>query len=263
MKNPVIPSFLALVAFAMTCVAQPLAVNCIQRKNADWHDATSWGTNMVPSDNNEMVIINGGTSAFVDQPFEAPIRVQVGNGVSEPPDGTLTINADFRVKSLAVGVHTETSGRVEQNSGNVVVEELNLASVVPEVVIATYDLNGGKVEADTFKAGIAGPAIFNLQGAGEVVTIGNRLTIGSRSTLRFVGGSSGFPMVNASAADITVEAGATLTVEVTGDGMRPGKFTLIQADQPLAAKFKVELVGVAAGKASLLESEPGVVLEVK
>lgn len=39
--------------------------------------------------------------------------------------------------------------------------------------------------------------------------------------------------------------------------------TLVQADQPLAGSFKVDLAGFAAGKVKLLESEPGVVLEIQ
>lgn len=39
--------------------------------------------------------------------------------------------------------------------------------------------------------------------------------------------------------------------------------TLVQADHPLAGSLKANLAGFAAGKAKLLESEPGVVLEIQ
>lgn len=260
-KTTVIVATVAL-SLAMPCVAQNIDYNCIVKKDADWHDPSSWQNDAVPSEGT-LAIINGGLSGFVDKPFEARIVVQVSNGTSEPPDGTLTINADFRVKSLAVAVHTQTSGRVEQNDGVVSVEELNLASLIPEAIDATYDLNGGKLETDTLKAGMAGPGNLNLKKAGEVVTVSQKLVIGGQGALRFTGGKDGFPTLNASAAETTIEPGAALTVEADGPATKPGKFTLIQADQPLAGSFKVELVGFAAGKAKLLESEPGVVLEVK
>lgn len=262
MKNPIITACLVLSGLGMTCVAQEPIINCIQRANADWHDESSWQHDMLPSEG-ELAIINGGHSGFVDQPFEAPIQVQVGNGVSEPPDGALTINADFQVKCLALAIATGTSGRVEQNAGVVSLEELNIASMSADAFEATYDLFGGTIITDVLKLGVAGPATLNLAGSGEVVTVQGRLLAGSQATLRFTGGDSGFPALNATTADITIEPGATLVVEADGAGSQPGKFTLIEAYDPLAASFNVELVGFAAGKASLLQNEPGVVLEVK
>lgn len=262
MKKPIIAGSIAF-SLAMACVAQEPTPNCIQRKNADWNDASSWENGAVPSEGNMMAIINGGHSGIVDKPFEAPICVQVSNGTSEPPDGTLTINADFRVKSLAVAVHTQTSGRVEQSAGVVSLEELNLASMVPEAIEATYDLMGGKIETDTLKAGVSGPGNLNLEGTGEVVTVRTRLVAGSQAALRFTGGKAGFPTLNAGAAEITIEPGATLTVAAAGPETKSGKIRLIQADKPLAGSFKVELTGFGAGKAKLLETEPGIVLEVK
>ncbi|MCX6972454.1 MAG: hypothetical protein NTV93_20215 [Verrucomicrobia bacterium] len=262
-KSPLIAVSVTLGIFAPACLAQETLFDCIIKKNADWNDASSWQNGAIPSEENAMAIINGGHSGIVDQAFEAPISVQVSNGTSEPPDGTLTINADFRVKHLAVAVHTQTSGRVEQSAGVVSVTELSLASLIPEAIDATYDLNGGKLETDTLKAGMAGPGNLNMMGTGEVVTVRQKLVIGSQGALRFTGGNAGFPTVNASAADITIESGAALTVEAGGPGTKPGKFTLIKADKPLAASFKVDLVGFAAGNAKLLENEPGVVLEVK
>jgi hypothetical protein len=255
----------AILAFslAVTCVAQDFVVICIQKQNADWNDANSWGDGMLPSQDNEMAIINGRKSAFLDSPFEAPIHVQVGNGISEAPDGTLYINADFRVKDLAVAVAEGTSGRVEQSAGAVSVEQLSLASISAEALGATYDLIGGKINTETLKMGVSGPATLNLTGSGEVVTVQSRLLAASQSALRFTGAKVGFPTLNAAAADITIEPGATLTVESAGPSSKPGKFILIQADQPLATSFMVDLVGFGEGKAKLLESEPGIVLEVK
>jgi hypothetical protein len=263
MKKPILAASLALCVFATTCVAQSSIITTIQRTNADWHDPSSWKDDVVPSQENELAIINGGHSGIVDQPFEAPISVQVGNGESPPPDGTLTIYADFQVKNLSVATHTATSGKVEQFGGVVSLEDLNLASIGPDAFEAVYDLVGGTLLADTLKAGVSGPATLSIAGSGEVVTVNSLLLAGAQSALRFTGDKVGFPTLNAAAADITIESGATLTVEFAGPDSKPGKFTLIQADQPLATSFKVDLVGFGEGKAKLLESEPGIVLEVK
>jgi hypothetical protein len=251
------------MSLAVTCVAQNFVVTLIQKKKADWNDASSWVDGVMPSQDNEMAIINGGRSAILDSPFEAPIHVQVGNGISEAPDGALTINADFRVKDLAVAVAEGTSGRVEQSAGAVSVEQLSLASISAEALGATYDLIGGKMNTETLKMGVSGPATLNLTGSGEVVTVQSRLLAASQSALHFTGDKVGFPTLNAAAADITIEPGATLTVESAGPGTKPGKFPLVLAGQPLATSFKVNLVGFGEGKAKLLESEPGIVLEVK
>jgi hypothetical protein len=262
MKTTTIAASIAL-SLATTCVAENPVINCVQKKNAGWNDASTWNSGEVPSQENEVAIMNGGSSAVVDNPYEAPIHVQVGNGISKAPDGTLTINADFRVKDLSVAVATGTSGRVEQNAGVVSVEELNLASMGTEALEATYELLGGKISTGSLKLGVSGPGTLNLAGSGEVVTVQNRLLAASQSAIHFTGGKAGFPTVNAAAANITIEPGATLTVEAAGPETKPGKFTLIQGDKPLAASFKVELVGFPAGKAKLLENAPGIVLEVK
>jgi len=261
MKTTTIAASIAF-SLAMTCIAGNPVINCVHKKNADWNDASAWNSGEVPSQENEVAIMNGGSSAVVDNPFEAPIHVQVGNGVSKAPDGTLTINADFQVTSISLASVTGTPCIVEQNAGNVSLKDLSLASMSPDSIEATYDLKGGKLETDTLNVGLMGPGNLNLKGTGEVVTVRRKLAIGSQAALHFTGGKPGFPTVNAG-AEVTIQPGAALTVEAGGPGTKPGKFTLIQADQPLAGSFKVELAGFAAGKAKLLESEPGIVLEVK
>lgn len=262
MQKPIIAVSLVL-SLAMTCAAQNQIVNCIAKKNAAWDEASSWQNGSVPSDENEMAIMNGGLSAIVDSPFEAPIRVQVGNGRSPAPDGTLIINSDFRVKSLGVATADGTSGRVEQNAGIVSLEELSLSALNQESLGATYDLIGGKLESEVLRLGVAGPANLNLEGNGEIFTVHMKLLAGSQSAIRLIGTKAGFPSLNAGTAHITIEPGATLTVEGAGAATKPGKFTLIQANEPLAGKLAVNLTGFVAGKATVLENEPGIVLEVK
>jgi hypothetical protein len=105
-----------------------------------------------------------------------------------------------------------------------------------------------------------GPGALSIKGAGEVVTVSRKSEIGSQSTLRFLGSAAGFPTM--SFGTYTIEPGASLEVE--GDkAVKPGKYTLLLADEPLASRFNANLTGFAAGKAKLLENEPGIVLEVK
>jgi hypothetical protein len=52
-------------------------------------------------------------------------------------------------------------------------------------------------------------------------------------------------------------------VEGAGAATKTGKFTLIEANEPLAGKLDVNLADFVAGKATVLENEPGVVIEVK
>jgi hypothetical protein len=262
MKKPIFAASLVL-SLAMTCVAQNQVVNCIAKKNATWSDASSWQNGSLPSDENELAIINGGFSSIVDSPFEAPIRVQVGNGRTPSPDGTLIINSDFRVKFLGVATADGTSGRVEQSSGIVSLEELSLSALSPEPLGATYDLIGGKLETEMLRFGVTGPANINLEGNGEIFTVHIKFLAGSQSAIRLVGTQAGFPCLNAATAHITIEPGATLTVEGAGAATKPGKFILIEAKEPLAGKLDVNLTGFVAGKATVLENEPGVVIEVK
>ena len=262
MKKPIIAASLVL-SLAMTCGAQNQVVNCIAKKNAAWSEASSWQNESVPSDENEMAIINGGLSAIVDSSFEAPITVQVGNGKSPAPDGTLIINADFRVKSLGVATADGTSGRVEQSSGTVSLEELSLSALSQDALEATYDLIGGKLETEVLRFGVTGPANINLEGNGEIFTVHMKLLAGSQSAIRLIGTKAGFPSLNAATAHIIIEPGATLTVEGAGAATKPGKFTVIEANEPLAGKLNVSLAGFVAGKATVLENEPGVVIEVK
>lgn len=252
-----------VLSLAMTCGAQNQVVNCIAKKNAVWSEASSWQNESVPSDENEMAIINGGLSAVVDSSFEAPITVQVGNGKSPAPDGTLIINADFRVKSLGVATADGTSGRVEQSSGIVSLEELSLSALSQDALEATYDLIGGTVETAVLRMGVTGPANLNLEGNGKVLSAQMKLLLGSQSAIRLVGTRTGFPSLDAATAHITIEPGATLTVEGAETATKLGKFTLIQAEEPLAGKLDINLTGFVAGKATVLENEPGVVIEVK
>lgn len=260
-KNPIIAASLAF-SLLLTCVAESQIINCVRGSNANWNNTESWSTGAVPAQNNENAIINGGASAVVDSPFEAPIQVQVGNGITSAPDGALTINADFRVKDLWVAVAALTSGRVEQNAGVVFLQELCLASNGENPGEATYDVFGGSIDAEVLKLGVMGPATLSLEGNGEVVSIPTKLLAGSQAAIRVVGSKIGFPSLNAR-GEVTIEPGATLTVVAVGPTVQPGKFTIIQASKPLAGSFEVELVGFEAGKARLLENEPGVLLEVK
>jgi hypothetical protein len=262
MKNTIIAASIAWSSLAVTGFAQETTDNWIVKKNANWHDAGSWKNGAVPMEEGRAAVINLGRSSVVDEPFDAPINVWIENGSEASPDPNLTINADFQVTGISLASVTGTPCIVEQNAGNVSLKALSLASMSPDSIDATYDLKGGKLETDTINVGLMGPGNLNLKGAGEVVTVRRKLAIGSRASLRFTGGKAGFPTVNAG-AEVTIEPGAALTVEAGGPGTKPGKFTLIQADQPLAASFKVELAGFAAGNAKLLESEPGIVLEVK
>jgi len=236
-------------------------VASIKTPNAIWNDAQSWTEGSVPSQTGEEAVINGGLSATVDSPFAAPIHVKVSNGTTSNPDGTLNIQASFEVTNLYVAVATQSSGRVEQTTGAVSVQELNLASMAPDPLEATYDILGGTLSAESLTIGTMGPGTLNLEGNGEMVSIHSKLLAGPRSAIRFVGREDGFPSLSAP-GETVVESGATLTVVAPGSGTRPGKFTLIQAREPLAGRFAVEISGFDPGKARLLENEPGVVLEV-
>lgn len=260
--STLLPAICLAFGLGLTSVAHSQMVNCIKVANADWNDAQSWTEGSVPSQQGEDAIINGGLSAVVNAPFEAPIHVKVSNGTTPNPDGTLTINESFQVTNLSVAVSAQSSGRVEQTAGTVSVQELSLASLAPEPVEATYDILGGTMSAEVLTIGTMGPATLSLAGNSEMVSVPSKLHAGPQSALRFEGRDSGFPTLSAP-GEIMVESGATLTVAAPGSGMKPGKFTLIAAREPLAGKFTVELTGFDAGKAKLLEKEQGVVLEVK
>jgi hypothetical protein len=258
-NKPIIAASLVF-SFALPGMAQEFSPNCIAKKNANWHDVSSWSKGAMPTQDDKAVVINFGTSAIVDEPVEEIIDVVVGNGNSAHPDGTLIINADFNVVDVRVASHSSSSGRVEQNSGVVTLNMLSLASTTAEATEATYDLEAGTLETKYLKLGTMGPGALSIKGAGEVVTVSRKSEIGSQSTLRFCGSAAGFPTM--SFGTYTIEPGASLEVE--GDkAVKPGKYTLLLADEPLASRFNVNLTGFAAAKAKLLENEPGLVLEVK
>ena len=258
-NKPIIAASLVF-SFALPGMAQDFSPNCITKKNANWHEVSSWSKGAMPTQDDKAVVINFGSSAIVDQPFEGMIDVVVGNGNSAQPDGTLIINADFNVVDVRVASHSSSSGRIEQISGVVTLNMLSLASTTPDATEATYDLEAGKLETKNLKIGTMGPGALNIKGAGEVVTVSRKSEIGSQSTLRFLGSAAGFPTM--SFGTYTIEPGAALEVE--GDkAVKPGKYALILADEPLADRFNVNLTGFAAGKAKLLENETGIVLEVK
>jgi hypothetical protein len=258
-KKPFIASAL-IFSLALTVIAQEFSPNCITKKNANWHEVSSWSKGAMPTQDDKAVVINVGNSAIVDQPVEEIMNVRVGNGNSAQPDGTLIINADFNVVEIEVAGHSTSSGRVEQNSGVVTLKTLSLASIHPDPIEATYDLEAGKLETENLKLGTMGPGILSLKGTGEVISVALKSELGSQATLRFCGSAAGFPTM--SVGTYTIESGAALGVQ--GDkAVKPGKYTLILADEPLAGRFNVNLSGFAAGKAKLLENEPGIVLEVK
>lgn len=252
----------AFGVFAPACIAQEPNFSVVQGKNADWHNEDSWNTKMVPQDAGQAVIINTGNSVIVENPVDTQIYVRVGNSNYEQPDGTLIIMADFQVESISVAGHSGSTGRVEQIAGVVTVKEINLASGYPDSIDAIYDLDGGTLTAETIKIGLMGPAALTMRGSGETVIVERTLEVGSHTALRFSGGKAGFPTLIAG-IEVIIEPGATLTVEATDAETKSGKLTLIQADQPLASSFKVDMVGFAPGTARLLENEPGVVLEIK
>ncbi len=246
-------------SFALSLTAQDSASNRFSKKNASWHDDINWSKGSVPSQR-DRVIINLGNKVTVNEPVDEAISVGVGNGHTANPDGTLIINTDFKVTSLGLAGHPGSSGRVEQYGGIVTVKLLTLASTNPDSKEASYQLEGGKVETQDFKIGTMGAGIFSIKGTGEVVSIALKSEIGSQATLRFCGSTAGFPTMGF--GTYSIEPGASLEVE--GDKTtKPGKYALILADEPLAGRFNVSLLGFAAGKAKLLEGEPGVVLEVK
>lgn len=258
-KKPFIASALVF-SFALTGMAQEFSPNCFIKKNASWHEDSNWSKGALPTQEDKTAIINIGSSAIVDEPVEEIINVGVGNGNSAQPDGTVTINADFNVIEIGVAGHAASSGRVEQNSGVVTLKMLSLASTHPDPIEATYDLEAGKLETQNLKVGLMGPGMLSVKGTGEVVSVALKSEVGSQATLRFCGSAAGFPTM--SFGTYTIEPGAALEVE--GDkAVKPGKYALVLADEPLAGRFNVNLTGFAAGKAKLLENEPGVVLEVK
>ena len=254
-NKPLIAASL-IISFALPGMAQDFSPNFITKKNANWHEVSSWSKGAMPTQDDKAVVINFGSSAIVDQPFEGMIDVVVGNGNSAQPDGTLIIDADFNVVDIRVASLSASSGRVQQISGVVTLNSLLLVSTTAHEIEATYDLEGGTLE--TKYLNLAGA--LSIKGAGEVVTVSRKSEIGSQSTLRFLGSAAGFPTM--SFGTYTIEPGAALEVE--GDkAVKPGKYALILADEPLADRFNVNLTGFAAGKAKLLENEPGIVLEVK
>jgi len=258
-KKPLIASALVF-SFTFTGMAQDFSPNCFIKKNASWHEDSNWSKGRLPTQDDRTAIINIGSSAIVDQPVEEIINVGVGNGNSAQPDGILTINTDFNVIEIGVAVHATSSGRVEQNSGGVTLKMLSLASTHPDPIEAAYELEAGKLETQNLKIGMMGPGILSVKGSGEVVSVAVKSEIGSQATLRFCSSTKGFPTI--SLGTYTIDSGAAL--EVQGDkAVKPGKYALVLADEPLAGRFNVSLLGFTAGKASLLENEPGVVLEVK
>jgi hypothetical protein len=258
-KKPIIATALVF-SLALTGIAQDFSPNCFIKKNASWHEDGNWSKGRMPTQEDKTAIINIGSSAIVDEPVEEIINVGVGNGNSAQPDGTLTINADFNVIEISVAGHATSSGRVEQNSGVVTLKMLSLASLHPDPIEATYELEAGKVETQNLKVGTMGPGILSLKGIGEIVSVALKSEIGPNAILRFLGSAAGFPTM--SFGTCTIDPGASLQIE--GDkAIKPGKYALILADAPLAGRFNVNLTGFAAGKAKLLENEPGLVLEVK
>lgn len=181
-KKPILGASIAL-GLSMAPVFATQVVNCVTKKNAVWSEAGHWQNGSVPSGENEMAIIKGGLSATVDSPFEAPIRVKVGNGRTPAPHGTLIINADFHVKVLWVATADGTSGKVEQNAGIVFLEELSLCALSQETLGTTYDLIGGKLETEVLRLGITGPANLNLEGNAEVAVVHMKLPIPTTNSL--------------------------------------------------------------------------------
>ena len=260
-KRHVIAAYLLMSCFLISG-AESQIINCVKLPNATWSDTQSWTEGNVPSHEGENAIVNGGLSVTVDSPVAAAIDVRIGNGTTPAPDGTLLIASDFQVNNLSVGVAAQSSGRVEQSAGRVYVQELNLAGLAPAPVEATYDILGGSLTAEILTLGTMGPATLSLQGTGELVVVPSKLLAGPQSVLRFAEGNQGFPSLNAQ-AQVTIEPGATLILVASGSGTKAGKFTIIEASEPLAGSFRVELSGFEPGKARLLENERGVVLEVK
>ena len=247
-------------SFALTGMTQEFLPNCITKKNANWHEISSWSKGSLPTQEDKTAIINFGNSVIVDQPVEEIMNVRVGNGNSAQPDGTLIINADFNVVEIEVAGHSTSSGRVEQISGVVTLKALSLGSIHPDPIEATYDLEAGKLETQNLKLGTMGSGMLSVKGTGEVVSVALKSEVGSQATLRFCGSAAGFPTM--SFGTYTIEPGAALEVE-GNKAVKPGKYALILADEPLADRFNVNLTGFAAGKANLLQNEPGIVLEVK
>jgi hypothetical protein len=258
-NKPLIAASLVF-SFALPGMTQDFFPNCFAKKNASWHEDGNWSKGRMPTQEDKTAIINLGNSATVDQPVEEIINVGVGNGPHGEPDGILSINADFKVIDIGVAGHAASTGRIEQYAGLVSVDMLSLASSHPDAKEATYELDGGKLETKNLKIGTMGTGILSLKGNGEVVSISRKSEIGSGAVLRFLGSAAGFPTM--SFGTYTIEPGASFEVE--GDkAVKPGKYTLILADEPLAGRFNVNLQGFADGKAKLLENEPGIVLEVK
>lgn len=254
-NKPLIAASL-IFSFALPGMAEEYSQNCFNKKNASWNEDGNWSKGRIPIEEDRTVVLNFGAAAIVDQPFEGKIDVVVGNGNSAQPDGTLIIDSDFNVVDIGVRSLSASSGRVEQISGVVTLNMLSIASTTPDEIEATYDLEGGKLEAKYLN--LAGA--LSIKGAGEVVTVSRKSEIGSQSTLRFLGSAVGFPTM--SFGTYTIESGASLEVE--GDKtVKPGKYALILADEPLAGRFNVNLTGFASEQATLLENEPGIVLEVK
>lgn len=259
MKKPILAAALVF-SLALTGTAQETSPNCFIKKNASWHDGSNWTSGSPPTQEDKWAIINLGHSAIVEQPVEEIISVGIGNGNTGELDGLLSINADFKVTDIGVAVHAASTGRVEHYAGVVSLKNLTLASINPDPAEATYLLEGGKLEMENLKVGVLGTGILSIKGTGEVVSVSLKAEIGPDSTLRFYGTAEGFPTLGL--GTYTIEPGASLAVE--GDATtKPGKYALILADEPLAGRFNVNLIGFDAGKASLLENEPGVVLEVK
>ena len=258
-NKPLIAASL-IFGFALTGMAQEFSPNCFTKKNASWHEDSNWSKGRMPTQEDKTAVINVGNNAIVDQPVEEIINVGVGNSPHGDPDGILTINADFKVIEIGVAGHATSTGRVEQYAGLVSLKMLSLASSNPDPKEATYELVGGKLEMQNLKIGTLGTGILSIKGAGEVVTVSRKSEIGSQAILRFCGSAAGFPTM--SFGTYTIEPGTSLEVE--GDkAVKPGKYTLILADEPLAGRFNANLTGFAAGEAQLLENEPGLVLEVK
>lgn len=233
----------------------------LQKDDAQWSDGTAWSLQAVPTESNQRVVVNAGKSVTVDSAFNAPVQVVVGNSQDASPDGRLLITADFEVATIEVAVMPGSSGSVQQTGGAVMAGELHLASTHPDSTEAVYNLDGGNLSVQVVKMGVMGPGILSMRGNGEVVAVRKNLLIGNRGEIRFIGGKAGFPSINP--GNLTIDSGAVVSVEVDETGAAPGKYTLVQADKPLASSFQVNLVGFGGADATILEGENGLVLEVK
>ena len=123
-----------------------------------------------------------------------------------------------------------------------------------------YSLEAGKLEAHNLHLGTTGRGVLSLKGTGPVASVGNESMIGPKSTLRFYGTKAGFPTLDLGLFNI--QPGATLEIDCDAT-VKPGKYPIIVAGEPLAGLFNLQITGSGAGRAKVLEKQPGIVLEVK